>query len=122
MLVSPIGKYPIDIPVHESRVVLSTSIKERAMNVIPIVFMQDEEASEVLDTLGNIDGVCIFGHTEESVAATVEYLSHWDSGDSREFQPIEDTVGTEKRVEHGDYVLTWNYTPSYVALDRKVTE
>ena len=92
-----------------------------ATMIVPVVFMQDEEASNVLDTLGNIDGVCVFGHTEESVAATVEYLSQWDS-DMLPQTPVSLTepVGTEKRVEHGGYVLTWNYSPSYVSLDRIV--
>lgn len=94
-----------------------------ATSIVPIVYMQDSEADTVLDTLGNIDGVVIFGHTEESVAATVEHLSQWDQGGDLD-QPYElpDTVGTERRVEHNGYVLTWNYSPSYVSLDRLVEE
>lgn len=90
------------------------------MRIVPVVYMQDEEASKVLDTLGNIDGVCIFGHTDESVKETIEYLKLWDYGDNDNETELSETVGTEKRVSDGIYVLTWNYTPSYVSLDREV--
>lgn len=95
------------------------------VNIVPIVFMQDEEASAVLDTLGNIKGVVIYGHTEKSVAATVEHLSQWDTGDDNftpEVKTLDPVGWNEKRVEWGGYVLTWNYGPSYVSLDRLVGE
>lgn len=92
--------------------------------VLPILFLQDEEAwTDALNTLGNVKGVVIYGHTEKSVARTVEYLSQWDSGDERDdalVKPLPDLNPGEKRVEWGGYVLTWNYGPGYVALDRIV--
>ena len=90
-----------------------------------IVFLQGEEADEVLDKLERWEGgnsVVYHGHTDETVAAAVEHLAQWDFGDESEHDVHDEpAAGPHDRTETvGDYVMSWNLGLSYVGLERKV--
>jgi len=90
--------------------------------ILPILFVQDDEADEILSMLTNIKGCVIYGPTEESVKRTVEHLVQWDQGED-EFATVERLqapVGNERRLEFGGYVITYNHGPAYVSFDRVV--
>lgn len=87
-----------------------------------IVFMQDDEGREVVDSLCNVEGVVAHGATAESIMKTIEYLSQWDYGDESEYD-IREEIGAgtnDTVVEYDEYVLTYNLGLGYVGLMRKV--
>lgn len=87
-----------------------------------IVFMQGDEAEQVLTKLAHIEGVVIHGATEESIAEAVEYLSQWDHGEDHR---VTDTLGAgthDDVAEHNGYVITWNVGLTYVGLSRIIDE
>jgi len=90
---------------------------------VNIVFMQGEEADEVLDKLERRDAECsilFHGATEESIGEAFEYLRQWDYGDDDDIRD-ELGAGTHDKIEREDgYVLTWNLGLSYVGLMREL--
>lgn len=87
-----------------------------------VVFLQDDDAREVVDALFNVEGVTAHGMTAESVAAAAEYLSQWDYAD--EIESTDDLgAGTDDAivfVDGGEYVITANLGLSYIGLSRVV--
>lgn len=87
-----------------------------------VIFMQGDEAEQVLTKLAHIEGVVVHGATEESIAEAVEYLSQWDHGEDHR---VTDTLGAgthDDVAEHNGYVLTWNVGLTYVGLSRIIDE
>lgn len=77
-----------------------------------IVFIQDEEATEVGDLLN-----------DQGIEAVVEYLAQWDMGES-EIRD-ESSAGTgwmEREHRSGPYILSWNPYIGYFGLQRVVED
>jgi hypothetical protein len=89
-----------------------------------IVFMQGDEAYDVLDKLCHVDGVVVHGADDESIRAAVDYLSQWDYGDESEHTIVtRDSFGRyDDEATHGEYLIGWNYGLSYVYLARLVED
>lgn len=87
-----------------------------------IVFLQEgvqEDTQWAVDVLYNNEGIISYGVTEESLAATLEYLKQWEYGE--EAVTDRDPWGTSDDVFHiGEYVITANNGLGYVGLLRKV--
>lgn len=83
-----------------------------------VVFLQGEEATKIINRLGRVDGVLYRGHTDETVAHTVEHLAELDSGEGEVRGDA--TFGDSTLVEHGRYVLSWSPRNDYIGLYRKV--
>lgn len=88
-----------------------------------IVFMQDDEGSEVVDRLTRCtDGFTVYGPTAETIAEAIEYLSQWDYGDDYDVRDEPSAGTSDDTVREGEYLLTWNTGLGYVGLERVITE
>jgi hypothetical protein len=88
-----------------------------------IVFMQGEDADEVLDKMLRFDGhVTYQGATQESVNEALEYLKQWDYGDESEHTITDkpEWGSLDTLIEEGEYVIAYNIHFGYVSLSRKV--
>lgn len=90
---------------------------------VNIVFMQGEEAHEVMNThLYQLEGVVLKGPYASGVTATVAYLSAWDMGTESEHTFSEHAPGFAddmRTVREGDYILSWDTHMGCISLDRK---
>lgn len=90
---------------------------------VTIVFMQGEEADEVLAMLYEIDDFVWSGPYEESIARTVKHLKQWDYGEESEVYTLHTTEpwGThDQTVEHDGYVLAWSIYLPHISLNRRI--
>lgn len=74
-----------------------------------VVFLQGDEAAEVLD--GVFD--------REGIERTVEYLTQWDTGDGiPEISDRSSAGAGDDTARVGDYLLSWNLRRGYIGLER----
>ena len=84
-----------------------------------IVFVQGDEADEIINNLYSIDGSTAHGASAESIKEAVEYLKQWETGD--EEVEIELGAGSIDDIwEEGDYILSANMGLTYVGLAIKL--
>jgi hypothetical protein len=88
---------------------------------VEVVFMEGDDAYDLLDQLTRVDGVVMHGSTDDTVADAVRYLADWDYGQETTDAHTRDTEPWGKhddRATVGNYVLSWNYNLAYVSLTR----
>jgi hypothetical protein len=81
--------------------------KEESMQYANVVFLQGDEAIEVLELLD-----------AHGVGAAIEYLSEWDYGDYGEVSDAKRAGYSDSTVTSAPYVLTWNERMGYIGLER----
>ncbi len=91
-----------------------------------IVFLQGDEAHEVLDKLCHVEGVVVHGATAESTIEAAEYLMQWDDGEGPQFDydPADWSMDTveefeDTKYEGQGYVMAYNVGHGYISLQRK---
>jgi len=76
-----------------------------------IVFMQGEEASDVLGMLDT-----------EGIDSVLDYLAQWDNGDGGDIHAEPASGSSDDVYEEDGYRLTWNNGLGYIGLEREVSK
>lgn len=91
------------------------------MRYAEIVMIQGEEGRELTDALYAVEGVVVHGATAETIAAAIEHLTQWESGDEPEYDDEEVPLpwGTDDDIwVEGGYVLGAHRGLGYISLAR----
>lgn len=93
------------------------------MRYVRVVFLQGDEADEILDALccKYPDSDVVYqGASAESIDAALETLKQWDYGDDDDVHDTPSKGDRDDFHETDEYLLSWNLGLTYVGLERKI--